>query len=746
MICERCNGEKTLTGTGDSMERLLIVSNRLPMSAVKKGGSLGFKSSAGGLATGLGSLFNGMFEGKWIGWPGIARGKLSVGEKNEMIREFKRNSFLPVFLSQSDIDNYYLGFSNRTIWPLFHYFTQYAVYRRDFWHAYVKANRIFRDAVLGEAKAGDIVWIHDYQLLLLPRMLREKAPELTIGFFLHIPFPSFEVFRLLPWRREILEGLLGADLIGFHIYDYARHFLSSLSNRLGIEHSFGRIQIGHRIVKVDTFPMGIDYEKFARAGTDPKVTKEIGKNQAKLRGQKVILSVDRLDYTKGILQRLESFDCFLDKYPEYREKVTLILVAVPSRTKVEHYRQLKKDLDELVGRINGKYGAIGWVPVWYMYDFLSFEKLAALYRLADVCLVTPVRDGMNLIAKEYVASRTDGKGVLILSEMAGAAKELSEALIVNPNNIERIIDSIYAALRMPEKEQRKRNALMQERLRQYTVEVWADDFMKRLSEIRRLGKELLSRKLNSRVKKEIVERYRKSSRRLIFLDYDGTLKDFEMKPEDAIPDREVLRLLIKLSDDRKNEILVISGRDKDTLGKWFKHFNIGLIAEHGVWIKERDGEWELSEHQGNYWKEDIRPILERYRERTPGSLIEEKDYSLAWHYRKSETGLGKLRAMELKEEILHFTANLGLEVLEGSKVVEIKNAGVNKGNAALKWISHEIYDFILAAGDDHTDEDLFQVLPDEAYSIKVGLPPTNAQYTVNTVREFRSLLVEMVKE
>jgi len=728
------------------MERLLIVSNRLPMSAVKKGGSLGFKSSAGGLATGLGSLFNGMFEGKWIGWPGIARGKLNPDERNRMIREFERNDFLPVFLSQSDIDNYYLGFSNRTIWPLFHYFTQHTVYRKDFWNAYVKVNRIFRDAVLGEAKAGDIVWIHDYQLLLLPRMLREKAPELTIGFFLHIPFPSFEVFRLLPWRREILEGLLGADLIGFHIYDYARHFLSSLSNRLGIEHSFGRIQIGHRIVKVDTFPMGIDYEKFARAGTDPKVTKEIGKNQAKLRGQKVILSVDRLDYTKGILQRLESFDCFLDKYPGYREKVTLILVAVPSRTKVEHYRQLKKDLDELVGRINGKYGAIGWVPVWYMYDFLSFEKLAALYRLADVCLVTPVRDGMNLIAKEYVASRTDGKGVLILSEMAGAAKELSEALIVNPNNVERIIDSIHAALKMPEKEQRKRNTLLQERLKQYTVEVWADDFMKRLSEVRRLGRELLSRRLDSRVKREIVERYRRSSRRLIFLDYDGTLKDFEMKPEDAIPDREILRLLIKLSDDRKNEILVISGRDKDTLGKWFKHFNIGLIAEHGVWIKERGGDWELSEHQGNYWKEDIRPILERYRERTPGSLIEEKDYSLAWHYRKSETGLGKLRAMELKDEILHFTANLGLEVLEGSKVIEIKNAGVNKGNAALKWISHEIYDFILAAGDDHTDEDLFQVLPDEAYSIKVGLPPTNAQYTVNTVQEFRSLLVEMVKE
>lgn len=727
------------------MSRLLIVSNRLPVSVVKKGNSLRFKPSAGGLATGLGSLFQGSVKGKWIGWPGISLEKIDVKEKNEITKKLNKDNFLPVFLSQSDIDNYYSGFSNRTIWPLFHYFTQHTVFNNNLWKAYKKANELFCEAVLNVVEPGDIVWVHDYQLLLLPQMLRERVQELTIGFFLHIPFPSFEIFRLLPWRREILEGLLGADLIGFHIYDYARHFLSSLRNRLGIEHSFGQILVGSRMVKVDTFPMGIDYDRFAHASEDPDVKKEINKTYKKLNDQRLILSIDRLDYTKGILERLHSFDFFLEKYPEYKGKVTLILVAVPSRTKVEHYKQLKKDVDEMVGRLNGKHGTLGWIPVWYIYNFLNFHELNALYILSDVGLVTPMRDGMNLIAKEFIAAKTDGKGVLILSEMAGAAKELSEALIVNPNNLERIADSMHQALTMPVDEQIERNRTMQERLERYNIKMWADDFMKSLSIIKEYERELMSRKLTAQIRHKIVRDYRKSKQRLILLDYDGTLRDFERRPQDAVPDKEILRLLIKLSGDPHNEVLIISGRDKETLYKWFKHFNTGLIAEHGVWVKEKDKEWELLEPLANYWKDEIRPILERYTDRTPGSLIEEKEYSLAWHYRKSETGLAFDRAMELKEELLHFTSNLGLGVLEGNKVIEIKNAGINKGHAVLKWISREKYDFIMAAGDDRTDEDMFQVLPEDAYSIKVGLPPSIARFNIDSVKDFRSLLTEMVE-
>ncbi|MBT4484132.1 MAG: bifunctional alpha,alpha-trehalose-phosphate synthase (UDP-forming)/trehalose-phosphatase, partial [Candidatus Latescibacteria bacterium] len=578
------------------------------------------------------------------------------------------------------------------------------------------------------------------------QMLHERCKDLSIGFFLHIPFPSFEVFRLLPWRREILEGLLGADLIGFHTYDYARHFLSSVRNRLGYEHSFGQFTINNRMVKVDTFPMGIDYDRFARAEDMPSVKREITKYRKRIGEQKLILSIDRLDYTKGILQRIHSFDLFLEKYPNYREKVKLILVAVPSRAKVEQYIQLKRELDELVGRINGKYGTIGWSPVWYYYKSLSFHELTALYRISDVCLVTPVRDGMNLIAKEFIATKRDGKGVLILSEMAGAAKELSEAMIVNPNNFERIADSIHRALTMSGKEQIKKNRSMQKRLQRYTVQKWAEDFIKTLTSLKQFERETLYRKLTVPIRKKMIADYHKSHNRLILLDYDGTLRDFERNPQDAIPNREILRLLIKLSGDPHNEVLIISGRDRTTLEKWFKHFNIGLIAEHGVWIKEKDGDWELIEPMVNYWKDEIRPILERYMDRTPGSLIEEKEYSLVWHYRKSEPDLATIRARELKEEILHFTTNLGLAVLEGNKVIEIKNAGINKGLAALKWISQDTFDFILAAGDDRTDEDIFNVLPEEAYSVKVGMPPSKAKFNIDSVKNLRSLLKEMVEE
>ena len=295
------------------MARLLIVSNRLPVSVIKRGGDLRLQPSVGGLATGLGSLLEKSYRDLWIGWSGISKERATAGQKNKIKKILEERNFLPIFLSQSDIESFYLGFCNRTIWPLFHYFTQHTRYDKNTWNVYVRVNKIFCDTVMKIIEPGDVVWVHDYHLMLLPQMLRERCPELTIGFFLHIPFPSFEVFRLLPWRREILEGLLGADLIGFHIYSYVRHFLDSVSNRLGYEHSLNKLFIEHHIVKVDTFPMGIDYDKFANAEKDSDVIKEIDKTRKKTKKLKIILSIDRLDYTKDILQRLHSLDLFLGK-------------------------------------------------------------------------------------------------------------------------------------------------------------------------------------------------------------------------------------------------------------------------------------------------------------------------------------------------------------------------------------------------------------------------------------------------
>ncbi len=723
------------------MRRLLIVSNRLPISIEKRKGSLQFRGSIGGLATGLGSFYK-SYNSLWIGWPGIVLDKIK-GEneavKTKLISELNCH---PVFLTQNDIENYYLGFCNRTIWPLFHYFTQYVIHDESLWGAYKRVNEFFCDAVMEIVKEDDIIWIHDYHLILLPKLIRERLPDSTVGFFLHIPFPSFEIFRLLPWRKEILEGLLGADVVGFHTYDYVQHFINNVRRLLGYEYNMGRIAAAGRIVMPDVFPMGIDYKQFSEANQKPEVRKEMIKFQKKLGERKLILSIDRLDYTKGIPQRLEAFDTFLERNPEYKDKIIIILVAVPSRTQVEHYKLLKKQVDELIGRINGKYGTIGWTPIWYLYRSLPFSSLAALYSISDVAVLTPLRDGMNLIAKEYVATKTEGKGVLVLSEMAGASRELGEAIIVNPHNNEELVEALEKALMMPEEEQRERNKAMQERLRRYNIVRWVEEFTERLLYTKKLQKEANAKILTSKMKDRLVGDYHKSKRRLLLLDYDGTLVPFFGRPEEAKPDDKLFKLLKTIAQNPKNQVVLISGRDKDTLERWFGNLNLSLVAEHGVWIKEK--EWGMVEPLTDKWKINISPILELYVNRTPGSFIEEKEFSLAWHYRKADPDLGSIRVRELIEILVNLTANLNLRVLEGSKVVEIKNIGINKGRAALRWISKEQWDFLLAVGDDLTDEDVFAVLPKIGYSIKVGFSPSKARFNLYLPRDVRLLLEELV--
>ncbi len=728
---------------GEIMDRLIIVSNRLPITIEKRKGKLHFRRSVGGLATGLSSFYQ-LYDSIWIGWCGIPADNIDRKEKNNIEKKLMTDfNNYPIFLSRKDIRMYYYGFSNKTIWPLFHYFTHYAVYNQDFWASYIHVNKSFCNAIIKIAKPDDVIWIHDYHLMLLPMFLREKLPDARIGFFLHIPFPSFEVFRLLPWRREILDGLLGADLIGFHTYDYVRHFLSSVRRLLGYEYTLNLVTTANRRVQVDAFPMGIDYERFANAIYNAPVKKEINRIRKKLGNRKLILSVDRLDYTKGIPQRIEAFDLFLEENPEYKEKVTLVMVAVPSRTGVEAYMLLKKEVDELVGRINGKHGTIGWLPVWYLYRSLSFNLLAALYCVADVALVTPVRDGMNLIAKEFIATKADGKGVLILSEMTGAAKELGEALIVNPNNKQEVSQALIEALKMSESEQISCNIIMQKRLKRYNVIQWARDFMDKLIHIKKFQQELSAKRLTQTMEGKLIDNYHQSSKRLLLLDYDGTLIPFAEKPEKAKPGKDLLRLLEALTGESKNEVVIISGRDKETLETWFGSLNGGLIAEHGAWFKEKGKDWETIEPLQNDWKEEIWPILELYVDRTPGSFIEEKEFSLVWHYRKADPELAQVRARELKDGLLDLTANLDLGVLEGSKVIEIKNAGINKGQVALHWISKGNWDFILAIGDDLTDEDIFEVLPERAYSIKVGFGISRAKFNLDSYMDVRRLIKEM---
>lgn len=719
------------------MSKTIIVSNRLPISISETENGLQYTPSAGGLATGLGSIYK---EGDniWIGWPGTF-----VDEKElekEISGELLKESMRPVFLTEDDIEHYYEGYSNSIIWPLFHYFTQYCEYDQNNWYSYKRVNEKFCEAILEYAEDGDVIWVHDYQLMLLPKMLRDKLPNASIGYFNHIPFPSYEIFRCLPWRESTLRGLLGADMIGFHTYDDMRHFLSAVSRIEGVEHEMGHLRAHDRIITVDALPMGIDYDKFAKAAISSSTQKEMKKFMSSISTEKLILSVDRLDYSKGIPQRLAGFEAFLEAHPEYQGKVSLILLVVPSREHVETYHKLKEELELLVGRINGKYSSLNWTPIHYFYRGLPFNKLSALYGLADVAMVTPLRDGMNLVCKEYIASRLDKTGVLILSEMAGAAKELTDAIIINPNDQLEIVESLKQALEMPEEEQIRRNTDMQQKLQRYDIHHWVKMFMKGLKHTKEEQKKLKEKNLKPKIEASMVSSYNKAGKRLLLLDYDGTLQYFTDNPQDARPDKQLLKIMEELSSDKKNEIVVISGRDKDALQEWLGHLNIEFVAEHGVWYKEDGKGWSEVANLRSEWKEEIRAILELYVDRTPGSLIEEKDYSLVWHYRKSESGLGDLRSRELISNLQYLTGNMDIQIMEGNKVIEIKNAGVNKGNGAMKWLGKGKYDFIFTAGDDWTDEDIFKVMPKSAYSLKVGDGNTEARFNVKGVDDIRRIL------
>lgn len=736
------------------MNRIHIVSNRLPVSINIENEDIQLIPSVGGLATGLKSVYK-EYNGKWIGWPGLPSDELNDELKENIEQKLEGEDCVSVHLSKEEIDLYYDGFSNRTIWPLFHYFAQYIDYEPELWDAFVSVNQKFADKALETLEEGDTIWIHDYQLLLVPEMIKSQKPGVTVGFFLHIPFPSFEVFRILPWRKELIQGMLGADLIGFHTFDYQRHFCSCVRRLMGYEISFNEIHIEDRIIIVDAFPMGIDYDKFREAATQTfqrplqeksKLHRELEKYFLVSPERKLVLSIDRLDYSKGIPNRLLAFAKFLEEYPEFIGKVTLIMLAVPSRGTVEHYIKLKKEVDELVGNVNGRFGNINYTPVWYFYRSLPFDNLIELYSSCDVALVTPVRDGMNLVAKEYVASRTNRTGVIILSEMAGVSKEMGEALMINPNNTGEIADSIYQALTMPLDEQRERMIYLQDRIKRYDVFKWASEFVKSLKKVENVQLSFYAKKINSKILEKIKSEYNSAEKRSIFLDYDGTLTGFKKNPNDAKPDEELHNLLYKLEEDPRNIITIISGRDRKSLETWFEGHKINLIVEHGVWIKKYGKEWKMLANANDTWKPSIRPSLETFVDRTPGSFIEEKNYSLVWHYRKSEPEQGELRANELKDELTTMIANHNLEILEGNKVIEVKSGGINKGMAAIQFLQNQSFDFILALGDDWTDEYMFRELPESANTIKVGLKHTAAKYKVDSVKTVRSFLTDLINK
>ena len=722
--------------------KLIIVSNRLPVRARETDqGHFVFERSEGGLATGLGSL-DSKYEQHWIGWPGVNTRKNAA--KREIELSLEQMNYHPVFLTSGQYQNYYEGYSNSTLWPLCHYFFAYSQQKRRYWEAYKEVNALFCDKVLQIADEESIVWVQDYQLMLLPQMLREKRPNLSIGYFHHIPFPSYELFRVLPDRSELLEGLLGADLVAFHTHDYMRHFISTVERTLHKVFRLNEVMIGNRAVHVEALPMGINYNLYSKAHESSDVQASIRKMKAQFANKKLILSVDRLDYSKGIFHRLVGFESFLMQHPEYHGKMSLAMIVVPSRDKVDRYAEMKRKIDERISFINGKYAQVGWTPVHYYYHSFPFEDLVAMYSLADIALVTPLRDGMNLVAKEYIASKQESNGVLILSEMAGATSELSESISVNPNDPEQIATAIYQALSMPEAEQTRRLKRMQRKVSIQTVNKWADDFMTEWMTVTERNRQLNNKYITDSIMADLVTQYREAGHRLIMLDYDGTLVGFEDEPMDAVPTPELMQLLERLSGDDKNRVVINSGRNRHTLDQWFGQLPaLILAAEHGACYKE-NGRWH-NNVEDLEWDENISDIMEAFARKTPGAWVEHKEVALAWHYREVDPWMGMLRAKQLMQALFPICSDINLQILNGNKVVEVKPNDYSKGTEAERLCAQNDYDFVMAIGDDVTDESMFRSLPGDAVTIKVGFVSDEARYCLHKQEEVLPFLNKLSK-
>ncbi|TDB67073.1 bifunctional alpha,alpha-trehalose-phosphate synthase (UDP-forming)/trehalose-phosphatase [Arundinibacter roseus] len=705
--------------------RLILAAYRLPFKIIQNETGYSLFQNSGGLVSAVLSLAQGQvntsfdFADKiqWVGYTDNNPEELAgVTLENE---SFKAH---PVFIPPQINEPYYEGFCNDLIWPLFHYFPSLAHFENTNFEAYQEANLLFFEKLKEIIQPNDVIWIHDYQLMLLPDLIRQQFPTNKIGFFFHIPFPSYEIFRLLPttWRESIIDGILGADVVGFHTNDYVEYFLKAVRMVVGYGNKLHYVNLNNRIVKVDSFPISIDYQKFNDAFDLPEVKHEREQVRATLK-EKIIFSVDRLDYSKGLLHRLKGYERFLERFPNWHEKVSFVMVVVPSRDQIEQYQQMKSEIDQTVGRINSSFGKMHWQPIIYQYRSMPFEELVGMYTASDVALITPVRDGMNLVCKEYVASRKDVQGVLILSEMAGAAAELGEALIINPTDAEEIGSAVVRALEMETDEQRKRMEAMQMRLREYDVFAWTNDFFTQMLMIEQEHKKLSHAYLKTKDMQAIGRAYQAAANPIFFFDYDGTLVPIVRDPSEALVTQEVKQIIAQLAEEAT--VVVISGRDRAFLSSVLGDLPVHLVAEHGALIKKKtDTDWVLNPDYVEDWKDSIRSILDLFVKRCPGAFVEEKETSLAWHYRTAEDQEYALRrAQELAWQLKSFIQpELNLQIIEGNMVIEVKKTAFNKGTSARSFLDLGDYDFILAMGDDTTDEDMFAALPKSAYTIKVG--------------------------
>ncbi len=699
---------------------LVVVSNRLPFRAERDARGLRLSRSPGGLVSALEPVLE-RRGGVWVGWTGATREDTeAAGGVTLPVSERVRYHEVP--LSGTEVAQYYGGFSNRTLWPLFHYFVGQTTIDGGFWRAYERVNERFAEAAVAAGPPGALFWMHDYQLLRAPYHLRRLAPDARLALFLHIPFPATDVFRVLPWSRSLLQGMLSCDLVGFQVPSYAQHFLACAERLLGceVDRAAGVARFEGREVAAQAHPISIDVALIESLAQRLKSTPRLQGAERLVE----ILGVDRLDYTKGINERLLAIERLLERHPGYRRRIRLTQVMVPSRERVAEYSDLKRQLDETVGRINGRFSERGWSPISYLVRVLPPEELVPLYRQSDIALVTPLRDGMNLVAKEYVAAQLEDDGVLILSEMAGAADELQEALLVNPFDIEAVADALHRALAMSEDERRARMSALRDRVQASDVHGWVGRFLE--------AAELAGERAHSAVASAAEVTRRRLAPWLsqreglaLFLDYDGTLTPLAARREDARLSDAARQTLEQAARTPNLDLVVVSGRALEDVKQMVGVTGVTYVGNHGFEI-EGPGLSFRSEGVEQYAAALDAAAGDLVALGVAGARLERKGLTLSFHLRPVPPG-ERERAQHLAEGVLR---RRRLRVTAGALVVEGRPpVPWHKGRAVLHvLVSRHGADWparvrALYIGDDVTDEDAFRSLRGIGRSIRVGTTP-----------------------
>lgn len=590
------------------------------------------------------------------------------------------------------------------------------------WADYCLMNQAFADAILEVYKPGDIVLVHDYQLLLLPRLLRSRIPNIYVGFFLHIPFPSSEYYRCLTKRKDILEGILGANMIGFQAFSYSRHFSSCCQRILGFDSSPAGVDFFGQHVAVDIFPIGINADTTLQSAFgSPEIEHKMRALRELYAGKKIIVGRDRLDSVRGVAQKLSAFEIFLERHPEWHEKVVLIQVTSPTSIEDRDEKSDKTEtkISDLVARINGNFGSLSFLPVQYYPQYLKKEEYFALLRIADVGLITSVRDGMNTTALEYVVCQRDHHGPLIISEFSGTAGSLGDAMHINPWDLCGVADAINGALTMSEHEKKISHQKLYRSVTKNTIQAWTTTYLRRLLTcLAAFDQNKSTPALDSG---QLLARYRNSTRRLFMFDYDGTLTPIVRDPEAAIPSDRVVRTLKSLAADPQNNVWIISGRDQKFLDEWMGHISeLGLSAEHGSFIRmPGTQDWQnLTESFDMSWQSKVMDIMTKFTEQTVGSFIERKKIALTWHYRRADPEFGAFQSRKCQKQLEDDVCKVwDVEVMIGKKNLEVRPRFVNKGEIAKQLVkaygegADKAPDFVLCLGDDFTDEGKLSFVP-----------------------------------